>query len=70
MNELYVSDCWIYFKTEAKTHDEAMNEFLKKCADAGIDINISNAELRDENGEEIEEQIKFVFDMEVNANEN
>ena len=55
MNELYVSDCWIYFKTEAKTYDEAMDEFLKKCADAGIDINIENAELRDENGEEIEE---------------
>lgn len=55
MNELYVSDCWIYFKTNAKTYDEAVDDFLKKCSDIGIDINIESAELRDENGEEIEE---------------
>ena len=55
MNELYVSSCWIYFKTNGKTYDEAMDDFLRKCADTGIDISIENAELRDENGEEIDD---------------
>ena len=55
MNELYVYDSQIYFKTNANNYDEAMDEFLKKCADAGIDIIIHCAELRDENGKEIEE---------------
>lgn len=55
MNELYVSDCRIYFKTNAKTCEEATDEFLKRCVDAGIEITIESAELRDENGDEIEE---------------
>ena len=55
MNELYVSDCRIYFKTNAKTCEEATDEFLRKCADAGIEIVIERSELRDEDGEEIEE---------------
>ena len=36
MNELYVSDYWIYFKTNAKTYDEAIDDFIGKCIDAGI----------------------------------
>lgn len=55
MNELYISDCWIYFKTNANTYDKAMDEFLKRCVDADIDINIENACLRDENGDEVDE---------------
>lgn len=55
MNELYIYDSQIYFKTNGNNYDEAMDEFLKKCADIGIDINILSAELRDENGEEIDE---------------
>ena len=54
MNELYISDSRIYFSTKEKTYDEAMDEFLKVCADNGIDITIESAQLRDENGEEIE----------------
>ena len=55
MNELYISDCLIYFKTDKNTYDEAMDEFLEKCIDAGIDINIEKACLRDENGCEVDE---------------
>lgn len=54
MNELYISDCWIYFKTDKNTYDEAMDEFLKACANADIDITIENACLRDENGVDVE----------------
>lgn len=55
MNELYISDCWIYFKTDKNTYDEAMDEFLEKCMDEGIDINIEKACLRDESGDEVDE---------------
>ena len=54
MNELYISDSRIYFNTNENTYDKAMDEFLKACADAGFDIVIENACLRDENGNEIE----------------
>ncbi len=55
MNELYISDSSIYFKTSAESYDKAMAEFLKVCAEADIDIAIENACLRDENGNEVEE---------------
>lgn len=55
MNELYISDCLIYFKTKEKAYDKAMDEFLKRCVDEGIDINIERACLRDENGDAIDE---------------
>lgn len=32
-----------------------MDEFLEKCMDTGIDINIEKACLRDENGDEVDE---------------
>ena len=54
MNELYISDCWIYFKTSENTYDKAMDEFLSKCVSAGIDINIENAVLRDSDGNDVE----------------
>lgn len=54
MNELYISDCWIYFKTDKNTYDEAMDEFISKCAFAGIDIYIENAVLRDSDGNDVE----------------
>lgn len=50
MNELYISNCWIYFETNAKNYDEAMDDFLEKCSNVGIEINIKSAELRGENG--------------------
>ena len=54
MNELYISDSSIYFKTSENTYDEAMDEFLSKCAAAGIDIYIENAVLRDSDGNDVE----------------
>ena len=60
MNELYINDCWIYFATKASTYDEAMDQFLKKCVEADIDISIVNAKLRDEDGNDIE-QMKVRF---------
>ena len=55
MNELYMSDCRIYFGTHAKNVDAALDELFEKCVDAGIEIIVESAVLRDENGEEIEE---------------
>ena len=54
MNELYISDSSIYFKTNANTYDKAMDEFLNACVNADIDIAIENACLRDENGADVE----------------
>lgn len=54
MNELYISDSSIYFKTNANTYDKAMDEFLKACAKADIDIIIENACLRDSDGNDVE----------------
>lgn len=53
MNELYISDSSIYFRTNANTYDKAMDEFLKACVTANIDIAIENACLRDENGSDV-----------------
>lgn len=55
MNELYIGDSRICFKTDENTYDKAMDEFLKACVDAGIDIAIENAFLRNENGDEVDE---------------
>lgn len=54
MNELYISDSSIYFKTNANTYDKAMDKFLKACANADIDITIEDASLRDEHGADVE----------------
>lgn len=54
MNELHINDCWINFATKASTYDEAMEEFIGKCVDADIDINIMYATLRDKDGNDIE----------------
>ena len=55
MNELYINDSIIYFKTNAKNYDKAMDEFIEACVKADIDITIENACLRDENGDEVDE---------------
>lgn len=53
MNELYVNECYIYFDTNKGNYDEAMDEFLNRCNEAGIEITIDRAVLRDKNGNEI-----------------
>ena len=55
MNELYINDSIIYFKTNAKNYDTAMDEFIEACVKADIDITIETACLRDENGDEVDE---------------
>lgn len=55
MNELYINDSIIYFKTNAKNYNKAMDEFIEACVKADIDITIENACLRDENGDEVDE---------------
>lgn len=54
MNELYISNSMIYFKTKSDTCEKAIDEFLKKCEDVGIDITIEDSCLRDENGIDID----------------
>lgn len=55
MNELYIRDMCIYFKTNATTYEEAENEFEEACDRAGIEIcGGCDGVLRDENGEDID----------------
>lgn len=54
MNKLHIGDAYICFETNAKSYDEAMDEFLSKCVSAGIDIIIDCAVLRDSDGNDIE----------------
>lgn len=53
MNELYVNSCWLYFKTNAENHDQAVDQLINACAEVGVDINIEDAELRDLEGNSI-----------------
>ena len=53
MNELYVNSCWLYFKTNAENHDQAVDQLINACAEVGVDINIEEAELRDLEGNSI-----------------
>lgn len=36
MNELYVNDSIIYFKTKAESYDKAIDDFLKACVNADV----------------------------------
>lgn len=49
MNELYVDECWLYFKTK-----EAVKKLYEACDAAGIELTIENSALRNEDGEDIE----------------
>lgn len=50
MNELYVDECWLYFKTK----EEAIKKLYEACDAAGIELTIENSALRNEDGEDIE----------------
>lgn len=54
MNELYFEG-YGYFRTETDKYDKAMDEFLEAAEKAGIEIIIEKAELRNEDGEVIDE---------------
>ena len=53
MNEVFFSG-YGYFQVDTDDFDKAEDMLLKALADAGIDLNIEEIELRDENGEAIE----------------
>ena len=55
MNEIYFNG-YGYFKTDADNYDDAMSKFLDAASQAGIEIEINKAELRDEDGEIIEQE--------------
>lgn len=55
MNELYVSDCSIYFRTNANTLDDAIEEISSRCIEEGIEINVDCAVLRDSDGNDIDD---------------
>lgn len=54
MNELYVDECWLYFKTKEVSKEEAIKKLYEACDAAGIELTIENSALRNENGEDIE----------------
>lgn len=56
MNELRITDCYISFKSDATTYDKVVDDFLKHCVAAEIDISINNMAVYDEKGNEIDEQ--------------
>ena len=53
LNELYFSG-WGYFRTGADSHDEAVDQLLTALANAGVDVNFEELELRNLDGESIE----------------
>lgn len=53
MNEIYFNG-YGYFKTDADNYDDAMSKFLEAASQAGIEIEINEAELRGEDGKTIE----------------
>ena len=54
-NELRITDCYISFKSDATTYDKVVDDFLKHCVAAEIDISINNMAVYDEKGNEIDE---------------
>lgn len=55
MNEIYISDLYLYFKTDKTTYDEAYAELEAACDKVGIELcGGRNGELRNENGEHID----------------
>ena len=55
MNELRITDCYISFKSDATTYDKVVDDFLRHCVAAGIDIFINNMAVYNEKGNEIDE---------------
>lgn len=54
MNELYVNECWLYFKTKECTKEQAIQKLYDVCNSVGIELTVENSVLRNENGEDIE----------------
>lgn len=55
MNELYIKDVYMYYKTNATTYEEAIDEFEELCNKIGLEVRGGcDGVLRDENGEDID----------------
>lgn len=55
MNELYVPECYLYFKTQTDNVAVAVDKLIKLCAANGIELTVEKAYLRNEDGEDIDE---------------
>ena len=58
MNELYVDECWLYFKTKEVSKEEAIKKLYEACDAAGIELTIENSALRNEDGEDIQQKCR------------
>lgn len=54
MNELFVEDCFLYFKTYESDIEKATDELFEVCNRNGIELTILDRTLRDEEGNDIE----------------
>lgn len=54
MNELYVPEGYLYFKTKTDNVAVAVDKLIKLCAANGIELTIEKAYLRNEDGEDID----------------
>lgn len=54
MNELYVSEGCVYFKTKTDNAALAVDKLIELCAVNGIELTVEKAYLRNENGEDID----------------
>lgn len=55
MNELYVPEGYLYFKTQTDNVEVAVDKLIKLCAVNGIELTVEKAYLRNEDGEDIDE---------------
>ena len=53
MNELYVDECWLYFKIKEVSKEEAIKKLYEACDAAGIELTIENSALRNEDGDRV-----------------
>jgi len=54
MNELYVPEGYLYFKTKTDSTALAVDKLIELCAANGIELTVKKAYLRNENGEDID----------------
>ena len=53
MNEMMITG-WFYMPTKAKTNEEAMRDFIRRCGEIGLNFdNAENIIVRDSDGEDL-----------------
>ena len=57
MNEVYFFG-YGYFKVNTNNYDEAVDKLLKALADAGIDFTMDEIELRDSEGNIVDDELE------------